>query len=246
MKKNIIIIVLLCIIVPCAIIIAREPTKNTNNTTEEFIVSDHILTQYLGAEKIVNIPDDLGIVEIGEECFKNNLDITHIKLPYGTTKINDWAFAGCNNLKSMEFPETLLIIGDSAFFECGFENIVLPQNITFIDDGAFAFCRSLSNITLPDNLYVVSDMLFLETKISELVIPNKVITIGSRIFNDSGFTTDIRSIVIPPSVQYIAADAFIFCPNLIIKGYQNSYAEQYSYIAQTTPKEFGLPFQIIS
>lgn len=249
MPKNIIIAGSICIIIALTVILIRDNTSdgiNIANTSDEFIVADHVLTSYLGSENKLKIPDNLGILEIGEACFRDNLEISHITIPYGTRKINDSAFADCHNLKSIDFPETLLAIGDSAFLDCGFESLTLPNNITFMGGGAFAFCHSLSNITLPDNLYLISDMLFLETNLSELIIPDKVLTIGARIFNDGGFATDIKSITIPSNVKYIAPDAFIFCPNIIIKGNQNSYAEQYAKEAQTGPKEYGLPFQIIS
>ncbi len=86
----------------------------------------------------------LPVIRINNHTFKECNYIINITLPDSVTNIGNYAFDGCNSLKS---------IGDYAFFGCiSLTAIHLPNSITSIGDNAFANCASLTNITLPDNI----------------------------------------------------------------------------------------------
>lgn len=97
-----------------------------------FIIENGVLTQYVGSDTVVTIPED--VTAIGERAFFNNQAVTEIILPEG-----------------------LLSIGTSAFYNCShLERVQLPASLNQIDSQAFSLCTSLTEHVLsPDNPYFV-------------------------------------------------------------------------------------------
>lgn len=67
------------------------------------------------------------------------------------TKINNYAFAGCINLKTCAMPAHLTSIGTRAFYGCsnlgtGGVTLSIPAGITSIGEHAFGYCGSLTTI----------------------------------------------------------------------------------------------------
>ncbi len=74
-------------------------------------------------------------------------------IPDGIEVIGRGAFASATNLKKVVFPETVKVIGNSAFWGCNFETIdFLPDSLEIICDRAFAYNESLKSVTIPKNV----------------------------------------------------------------------------------------------
>lgn len=112
-------------------------------------------------------------------------------------------------------PDTVTVIGDSAFSSHGITSIVIPDHVTSIMAGAFLACRSLTAVTLPDSISVIrcdvfsnctalteitipagvtrieSDAFFMCTSLSAITIMNPAITLGSEPFYNCNRLADI-------------------------------------------------------
>ena len=65
------------------------------------------------------------------------------------TKIYEYGFSWCTELKKVTFPDTVKTIGTAAFNCClGLESITIPGSITFIGVGAFFHCSALKTVTM--------------------------------------------------------------------------------------------------
>lgn len=117
-------------------------------------------------------------------------DIRTITVEKGVTSLGGkFAFTGCNNLTTVNLPDTLTSLGQSTFWGCSsLISIHLPDSLKSIGYGVFRDCLSLKSIN----------------------IPNTVTSIGDDAFQGSGIT----SASIPSSVTYIGSGAFSSCPNL--------------------------------
>ena len=63
------------------------------------------------------------------------------------------AFRDCRELRSVELPETLEIIGDNAFRDCrSLESLVVPDAVEYIGNFAFRNCWSLKSLTFGKGL----------------------------------------------------------------------------------------------
>lgn len=79
------------------------------------------------------------VVGASEDFEKTNEEFyipsTHLGLP--VTTIDDSAFERCFYEVEIYLPDTILKIGDRAFYEASFKNIHLPSNLNYIGDEAF-------------------------------------------------------------------------------------------------------------
>ncbi len=68
------------------------------------------------------------------------------RVPDGVIEICESAFNLNDNLTEIELPDSLQIIGDSAFVGCSITKITLPAAVSSINAKAFTFCEKLSEI----------------------------------------------------------------------------------------------------
>lgn len=75
--------------------------------------------------------------------------------------IGDDAFSGCQNLTSVEIPDTVMIIGDNAFAGCtSLKTVTIPEKMESIGKGAFIGCNSLESVTIIGKLYLIDKAAF--------------------------------------------------------------------------------------
>ena len=81
-------------------------TMRDNTTFKDFEVRNQtIITQYIGSDKIVKIPE--GITAIDNFTFTNNNEIEEVILPDTVLSIGCSAFKGCTNFKKNKFAFNL-------------------------------------------------------------------------------------------------------------------------------------------
>lgn len=162
-----------------------------------------------GNSGTVSVAEDSDIPKnINVPSTVENKDVT-----YSVTKIEDYAFSGCDDLKSITIPDSVTVIGENAFEGCdSLKSIVLGKGVTVIGEYAFSGCSSLKNIVIPDSVTEIGMNAFEECDSLESVVLGKRITvIGESAFSDCG---RLKSIVIPDSVREIGMSAFEDCDSL--------------------------------
>lgn len=68
---------------------------------------------------------------------------THLVIPEGVMTVADRAAYGYKSLTALTFPETLVSIGDTAFWGTSVQSLRIPKNVREIGKGAFAECKGL-------------------------------------------------------------------------------------------------------
>ncbi len=114
-------------------------------------------------------------------CYPEGKEGTSYSVADGVTDIGTGAFYYNSVLKEVILPDSLLNIGDSAFFRCQFEEIALPEGLINIRDRAF-YLGNLKEIILPESLEYLGIDAFGACPITEVVIPLKVKSIDSTVF----------------------------------------------------------------
>lgn len=118
---------------------------------------------------------------LAEEIYLNNLPLSNVEIPYGSTKIvpglyknntsiiipntvkeiSDGAFKNCDKITEITIPEGVTRIGYEAFKDCdNLVTIVIPNTVTYIDDYAFEYCYELKNINFPDSIEYIGYRIF--------------------------------------------------------------------------------------
>ena len=107
----------------------------------------------------INLPDT--VKTIGHNAFENCKSLTFVELPQSLTRVNMELFLGCEHLEKVKLPMKLKKIGKHAFKECsGLKEMVLPQGLTTIDNLAFEDCAGLEEIEIPESVTDVGKMAF--------------------------------------------------------------------------------------
>lgn len=140
--------------------------------------------------------------------------ITEVILPEGIEKINNGAFSYANKLEKINIPNSVISIGEYAFYCCEqLKKIILPNGLSKIEEGIFESCNSLESINIPSSVTNIGEEAFYRSGITSITIPNSVTTIEWFAF---GGCDSLTSINIPNSVINVGSDVFSFCSNLTV------------------------------
>ncbi len=191
----------------------------------------YVITAYLGEDDEITLPAEYNGDDVGWYCIQTGY-ATRAVIPDGVLKIPDKAFRGSSRLKYISIPDTIKMIGNSAFAGCGCDGVYLPprvieigdyaysgtkiteailnDGIIKIGDGTFSGCNMLETVSLPESLRNIGNDAFSGCKkLTEIVLPPYLETIGTAAFAGTG----ISSINIPKYVRLINNNAFL-CENL--------------------------------
>lgn len=92
----------------------------------------------------------------GDVIIPSEVEISGVK--YNVTSIDDYAFDYCQDMSSVEIPQTITTIGKRAFNRCdNLTNITIPNSVTSIREFAFSECYKLSVITIPASVTLIGD-----------------------------------------------------------------------------------------
>lgn len=145
---------------------------------------------YLNNVRITNLIIPKGVTQINNYAFAGCQDISSVVIPEGVSRIGGEAFQDCLWLTSVSLPESLKTIGSSAFQGCKrLNSITIPKNITTIEFGTFSYCESLSSIVIPNNVSSIEAVAFAVcSSLSSVEIGSGIQSIGQRAFYDCKLT----------------------------------------------------------
>ena len=89
------------------------------------------------------------ITTIGDEAFRNCVNLTGLALPNSLTTIGSGALRGCTGITELTLPASLTAIGAEAFQGCtGITELTLPASLTSIGAGALDGCTNLKKLVV--------------------------------------------------------------------------------------------------
>ena len=168
--------------------------------------SEDIIYSVFGANIVSNT------FEAEKECWV-------IKFDGDVTTIGDYAFASCDNLTSVTFPDSVSTIGRCAFYDCSSlarfnGKYVSEDNRCLIFDGTLtSFAPAgLVEYTIPDSVTTIGwNAFFRCSSLTSITIGDSVTTID---FNAFCRCNSLISITIPDSVTTIGSCVFEDCTGL--------------------------------
>ena len=173
----------------------------------------------------VTIP--ASIDSIGANAFSNCTNLQSVKFLHSAALIEANAFQGCRNLKELDLSDKVVSIGTYAFEKCdSLEYVAIPASVRTIGAYAFSQCRSLKYADFQsieslcgmefDGPYCnpmrfTNSLIVQGEEVEHLVIPDGVREIRNYAF---GYAKNLKSVLIPPSVEVIGEGAFLGTTNI--------------------------------
>lgn len=156
-------------------------------------------------ERVI-LPSTLKI--IGDGTFQFT-DVKIVDIPDGVEIIGDSAFWYCERIEKLSFGKGVKAIGKKAFCQCtSLTSIELPTEITEIAQEAFYFCKKLVDVKFPQGLKKIGSRVFLGCNdLSQVELPSGLEEIGESAFGG----TQLCDVVIPASVKTVGYGAFARC-----------------------------------
>ncbi|MBQ8136477.1 MAG: leucine-rich repeat protein [Clostridia bacterium] len=115
-------------------------------------------------------------------------------------KIGSYAFDGCNSLSVFPFSESLVEIGDRAFYGSALEILSVPNGVVRIGKDAFENCQNLTSVFLPDSVIEIGDGCFSEcVQLKEIRLSENLSALPLGTFSH----TAITHIHLPKSIETI-------------------------------------------
>ena len=123
----------------------------------------------------------------------------HISIPssvewqgktYAVTKIDDWTFALCDKITSVEIPNTVTSLGEGVFYGCSALSFVkISGPINLLDKYVFCGCHNLKGLYLPSSLKGIYYNAFEECNnlrllICKVMYPSEIVFGNNYNFND--------------------------------------------------------------
>ena len=172
----------------------------------------------------------------GIEYAFSGCDTYSILIPNTVETIGHDAFYDCENLSTIDIPESVICIGYQSFTGSGLVSIYIPSNVKKIDGHAFEICRNLESVTIEEGVTSIGSRAFYNCfSLSSIILPESVNKIYSEAF---GNCTSLSSITIkainPPSfASGTNNDAFYNtnCPIYVPKESVESYKTAWTYYA---------------
>lgn len=155
-------------------------------------------------------------------------EVRHEGQNYKVFSIEDNAFNKRDDIYSVVIPESVKIIGKSAFYMCNNINTVTihDKSVENIRDNAFDNCKNLVTITLPNSLLSIGFEFFAScSSLTTINFPKSLTSIGRRSFMNTPLGV-IRSYIenpeyVPlPTYNSILNDAFYY-----VFGGRNTYED---------------------
>ncbi len=129
----------------------------------------------------IKIPDSVKDIYDYAFCFCSGL--TDIDLPNSAT-LGEFAFHGCAKLQSIDIPEGITELPKDLFSYCSNLTIVnLPDTLVRIGEAAFFKCTSLTEINIPMSVEYIYDKVFYEcTALSKVIVNSSDTGFGINVF----------------------------------------------------------------
>lgn len=212
-------IAIICLVVTLLFLVKQESMAAEYSLFEDYkyvVVEDGsaiCIKEYIGRDIYVTVPSQIEgkpVWYIGE-AFYENRTIQKVVLPDGLKVVS--GFDGCENLKDIYIPNTVVKVDNFAFANCiNLEKLNLPNGIVEIGDYAFYNCKSLKEIVIPNSVKVIEQAAFLDCKKLKKVTLSKSLTeLNWETFKGC---KSLKSITIPNGIKRIGDEAFYGCKAL--------------------------------
>lgn len=216
----------------------------------DFEIEDGLLKKYLGCDETVVIPQ--GVERIGGFAFSDAKRVNKIELPENCKELMPYAFYGCDSLEEIRLPDTLEIIGSSAFNLTRLKSLYIPAGVRQIN-GSIGEIAEVTISEANTDFFFEEDILYNKDKTIAYYcrkakngtynMPSTVTEIKPSLFyNCSGIT----EVVLSDNVKHIPAWTFYQCTKLKKVSFSSDLCsiDSYAFYECNKLKEIRIPASV--
>ncbi|MDO4930755.1 MAG: leucine-rich repeat protein, partial [Bacteroidales bacterium] len=140
-------------------------------------------------------------------------NLKSINFPESVDSIGFQAFSGCSSLTAITWPSKIKSISKNVFSHCSnLTSVNIPEGVESIEEYAFWDCERLSKLTLPESLKKIGYSAFSYCEsLSKITIPEGISEISGNTFSSCN---SLVSVSLPQSLTKIGRWAFSYCVSL--------------------------------
>ena len=188
------------------------------------------------SEKIVRVVIEEGITAIGANAFSGMWKLEVLEIAGSVERIGEYAFEGCESLKTVIMSNGVAEIAMGAFTECeSLSEVEIPESVEIISSYAFAYTPWLEAKKSENQVVVVNGILMDATQASsDFEITEEITYTTAAAFENTGWIEKQREVaefviingilidgknasgevVVPEGVKCIADGAFSYCDQI--------------------------------
>ncbi len=202
-------------------ILIKVPEGKKEVTIKDTVekVKSESISRLANCNKIILPPS---IKELEEKVFFES-KLKEIQILGKISEIPNKTFEFCQDLETLDLPNTITMIGSRAFYNCRkLTDLKLPNQIETIGDFAFAYCVSLKEFYIPDALKEIGEgaLIQLDNLQKFIIDQNDHYSVYDEALYSKDYSSLFRipqtktKINIYSQTKIIKEDAFYWCSSL--------------------------------
>lgn len=166
------------------------------NCLESLDMSDAIIVSggasYYDGLYTINDIFPAHIFDNSNYSLSENPKLKQIILPQSIVEVGNHAFY-CSNIEKVTIGSNTYKLGRDSFALCLYlSEFNFPSSLRIIDEGAFYHCSSLKEITLNNGLRTIGQQAFSYSPITTITLPNTLESIGKLVFEYCDKVKEVR------------------------------------------------------
>ena len=149
---------------------------------------------------------------IARYAFYKNLNIINPVFNENLKVIEENAFEGCNNLRTVHLKNNVTTIKESAFKTCSvLDDVILSTSLTELNSYVFRDCGYLREIKIPGSVKKIHPWAFF----NDLRLKNVTFNEGIEELLSSSFSyTGVKNVILPSTIRTLGSNCFTGCDYL--------------------------------
>ncbi len=186
-----------------------------DNSIKSLVVENGITrlvnTMFYNCKELENVSVADSVENIGSSAFEGTKWLDEQRKKGSFVIINDILLEANNIHNEVTIPNSVRVIGKSAFFNTDIWKVNIPEGVEIIDWNAFTNCSQLTSINIPNSVHTIGSSAFMNCNLWSVQIGKGVKTIDSEAFYGN---KNLSEITIPDNVETVEDTVFGNCTNL--------------------------------